>query len=135
MDDISKNIEEYNHNKKRKKLIVFDDIFPDILSDKSLHQQLNYLLEVENLTFLLILFHNLTFLCQEMLELIFTHCFIMKIPNKQEPQQILFNHSSDIEFKDFKNLYIKGTSKPHSFSVIDATLSPDNSSSFRIFKK
>ena len=83
----------------------------------------------------MILFHKLTFLCQEMLELIFTHCFIMKIPNKQEPQQIPFNHSSDIEFKDFKNLYIKGTSKPHSFSVIDATLSPDNSSSFRIFKK
>ena len=83
----------------------------------------------------MILFHNLTFLCQEMLELIFTHCFIMKIPNKQEPQQIPFNHSSDIEFKDLKNLYIKGTSKPHSFSVIDATLSPDNSSSFRIFKK
>ena len=28
-----------------------------------------------------------------------THCFIMKIPNKREIQQIAFNHSSDIEFK------------------------------------
>ena len=27
-----------------------------------------------------------------------THYFIMKIPNKQELQQILTNHSSDIDF-------------------------------------
>ena len=31
----------------------------------------------------------------------------MKIPNKQELQQIAFNHSSDIDFKDFMNLYKK----------------------------
>ena len=28
-----------------------------------------------------------------------THYFIMKIPNKQELQQIASNHSSDIDFK------------------------------------
>ena len=33
----------------------------------------------------------------------------MKIPNKQEPQQIAFNHLSDIDFKDFMNLYKKCT--------------------------
>ena len=36
-----------------------------------------------------------------------THCFIMKIPNKRELQQMAFNDSSDIEFKDFMNLYKK----------------------------
>ena len=34
MDDIYKNIEEYNPNKKRKILIVFDDMIADILSKK-----------------------------------------------------------------------------------------------------
>ena len=34
-----------------------------------------------------------------------THYFIMKIPNKQELQQIAFNHPSDIDFQDFMNLY------------------------------
>ena len=34
MDDIYKNIEEYNPNKKRKILIVFDDMITDI-ADKS----------------------------------------------------------------------------------------------------
>ena len=55
----------------------------------------------------------------------------MKIPNKWELQQIAFNHSSDIDFRDFMNLYKKYTAKPYSFSVIDATLALDNLSRFR----
>ena len=34
-----------------------------------------------------------------------TYCFIMKIPRKRELQQIAPNHSSDIDFQDFLNLY------------------------------
>ena len=34
MDDIYKNIEDYNPNKKRKILIVFDDMIADMLSNK-----------------------------------------------------------------------------------------------------
>ena len=37
MDDIYKNIEEYNPNKKRKLLIVTDDIIADVLSNKKLN--------------------------------------------------------------------------------------------------
>ena len=33
------------------------------------------------------------------------HYFIMKIPNRRELQQIAFNHSSDIDFQYFMNLY------------------------------
>ena len=29
----------------------------------------------------------------------------MKIPNKQELQQIALNHPSDIDFRNFMNLY------------------------------
>ena len=59
------------------------------------------------------------------------HYLIMNIPNKQELQQIAFNHSSDIDFKDFMNLYKKCTAKPYSFLVIDATLASDNPLRFR----
>ena len=58
------------------------------------------------------------------------HYFIMKIPNKRELQQIPFNHSSDIDFQDFRNLYEK-TTENHIFLVIDTTLASDNSSRFR----
>ena len=34
MDDIYENIGEYNPNKKRKILIVFDDMIADMLSNK-----------------------------------------------------------------------------------------------------
>ena len=36
-----------------------------------------------------------------------THIFIMKIPNKRELQKIARSHSSDIDFKDFINIYKK----------------------------
>ena len=43
MDDIYKNIEEYNPYKKRKILIVFDDIVADMFSNKKLNQILTKL--------------------------------------------------------------------------------------------
>ena len=54
----------------------------------------------------------------------------MKIPNKRELQQITFNHSSDINFQDFVNLYKKCIAKVY-FLVIDATLASDNLLRFR----
>ena len=65
-NDIYKNIEEYNLNKKRKILIVFDG----------------------------------------------TVAYI--------------NNSSNIDFKEFINLYKKYSSKQHSFLFIDTTLASDN---------
>ena len=60
-----------------------------------------------------------------------TYYFIMKIPNKQELQQIAFIHLSDIDFKDLMSLYKKCTAKPYSFLVTDPTLASDNTSRFR----
>ena len=52
--------------------------------------------------------------------------FIMKIPQKWEIQQTVFNHLSGIHYKDFTNLYKKCTEKSYSFLVIDTTLASDN---------
>ena len=41
-----------------------------------------------------------------------THMFTMKIPNKRELQQIVSNHSTDIDFKDFMELYKDYTREP-----------------------
>ena len=51
-----------------------------------------------------------------------THQFIMKIPNKQELQQIAFSYLSDINSKDLMNRYKKYSAKPYSSLVTDATL-------------
>ena len=57
-----------------------------------------------------------------------THYFIMKIPNKRQLQQIAFNYSSDIDFKDF---IIFSTVEPYSFLIIDTTNASNNSLRFR----
>ena len=46
------------------------------------------------------------------------HYFIMKLPNEQELQQLAFNDSSYIDFKNIMNLQKKFTAKPYSFLVI-----------------
>ena len=46
--------------------------------------------------------------------------------NKQELQQMSFNHSSDIDFQDFMNLYKKNVLQNHIVLVIDAAQTSDN---------
>ena len=60
-----------------------------------------------------------------------TPCFIMKILNKEELQQIESNHLSNIEFKSFMKLYKDYTNKPFSFSMNNTNLSSDNHLRFR----
>ena len=59
------------------------------------------------------------------------HIFIMKILNKRELQQMVLNHSSDIDFKDFINIYKKCTAETYSFLLNDTTLPSDNPLRFR----
>ena len=70
-------------------------------------------------------------LYQKTIRLNSTYYFIVKIPNKRELQKIAFNHSSDIDFRDFINYCKKYTAKPYSFLVIDATLASHNPLRFR----
>ena len=39
----------------------------------------------------------------------------MKIHNKRGLQNITINHSADIDYKDFMNIYRKFTSEPYPF--------------------
>ena len=59
MQDVYKNIEDYNPIKKRKVLIIFDDMIADMISNNKLNLIVTELfLEIENLIFLLPLLHN-----------------------------------------------------------------------------
>ena len=55
----------------------------------------------------------------------------MKALKKRHVKKIAFNHSSDINFIDFMNLFEKSTAKSYSFLVIDATLASEYPSRFR----
>ena len=69
MQDVYKNIEDYNPGKKRKVLITFDDMIAGMINNKKLNPIVtDYLLEVESLIFLLFLLPNLILKCQKMLD-------------------------------------------------------------------
>ena len=114
MDDIYKNIEEYNPNKKQKILIVFDDTIADMLGNKKVNPIVTELfIRGRRLNISLVLIAQSYFAAPKNIRRNSSHYFVMKIPNKRELQQIAFNHSSDIDFQDFMNLYKKRTAKPY----------------------
>ena len=69
MDDIYKNIEEYNQNKKHKILIVSDDMIVDKLSNNKLNPAVTELfMRGRKLNISLFLMHNHILLCQKILD-------------------------------------------------------------------
>ena len=132
MCDVYKNINNYNPDKENKILIVFDDMIADMINNKKLNSILTELfIRGRKLNISLVFITQSYFKVPKDVRLNTTHFFIMKIPNKRELQQIAINHSSDINTKDFANIYKKCTSTPYSFLVNDTTLASDDPLRFR----
>ena len=106
MQDVYKNIEDYNPIKKRKLLIVFDDMVADMISNNKLNPIVTELfIRGRKLNISIVFIRQSYFKVPKDVILNSTHFFILKIPNKRELQQTALNHSSDIDFKDFMNIY------------------------------
>ena len=132
MQDVYKNIEDYNPIKKRKVLTIFDDMIADMINNNKLNPIVTELfIRGRKLNISIVFITQSYFKVPKDVRLNFTHFFIMKIPNKRELQQIALNHSSDIDIKDFMNIYKKYTKEPYSFFVNDTTLPSDNPLRFR----
>ena len=131
MHDNYKNIAEYNTNRKRKILNVFNDMIADLLSNRKMNPIVNEsFFSGSKLNLSLVFIIIFYFAVPKNIRLNVTHYCIINIPNKQELQQTGFNHSKDIDFKEFMNVYKNYTAKPYYFLVIDATLVSDNRSRF-----
>ena len=88
--------------------IVSDDMITDMLNNKRLNPVVAKLfIKGRELNIFLVFITQSYFAVPKNFRLNSTHYFIMKIINKKELQQIAFNHSSDIDFQDFMNLYKK----------------------------
>ena len=132
MQDVYKNIEDYNLGKKRKILIVFDDMIADMINNKKLNPVVTELfIRGRKLNISIVFITQSYFKVPKYIRLNSTHFFIMKIPNKRKLQQIALNHSSDIDFKGFIKLYKKYTAEPYSFLVNGAALPSHDPLRFR----
>ena len=132
IQDVYKNIDEYKPGKKRKILIVFDDMIADMINKKKLNSIMTEMFtRVRKLNISLDFITKSYFRVPKDVRLNSTHFFIMKIPNRRLLQQIALNHSSDIGFKDFIKIYKKCNAEPYFFLVNDAALVSDNLLRFR----
>ena len=106
IEDVYKSIEKYNIGKKRKILIVFDDMIANMMNNKKLNPVVTELfIRGRKLNISIVFITQSYFKVPEDDRLNSTHFFIMKVLNKRELQQIALNHSSDIGFKDFIKIY------------------------------
>ena len=116
MQDVYKNIDEYNLDKECKILIVSDDMIANVINNKKLNSIVTKLfIRGRKLNISLAFITQSYFKVPKDVRLNTTHFFITKIPNKKELQQIALNHSSDITTKDFTNIYKRCNAKPYYF--------------------
>ena len=84
MQDVYKNIEDYNPGTKRKILIVFDDMIADMINNKKLDPVVTELfIRGRKLSVSIVLIIPSYFKVPKDVRLNSTHSFIMKIPNKR----------------------------------------------------
>ena len=128
MDDVYENIDDYNPNRKRKILIVFDDMIADIMTNKKFQAIIKELfIRCRKLNISLVFITQSYFSVPKDVRLNSTHYLIMKINNKRELQSIVINHSADINYNNFVKVYRKCTREPYSFLTIDTTLPASDS--------
>ena len=90
MQDVYKNIEEYNIGKKCKILIVFDDMIDYMINNKKLNPVVTELfIRGTKLNISIVFITQSYFKVPKDVRLNSTHFFIMKIPNKRERQTAL----------------------------------------------
>ena len=112
MDDVYENIDDYNPSRKRKKLIVFDDMIADIMTNKKFQAIIKELfIRCRKLNISLVFITQSYFSVPKDVRLNSTHYLIMKISNRKELQNIAINHSADILYKDFLKIYRECTKK------------------------
>ena len=132
MHDVYKNIDEYDHDKENKILIVFDDKIPDMIHNKKLESIVTEMfIRGRKLNSSLVFITQSYFKVPKDVRLNTNHFFIAKICNKRELQQIAINHLSNINTKDFANIYRKCTAERYSFLVNNITLASNNPLRFR----
>ena len=123
MDDVYENIHDYNPNRIRKILIVFDDMIADIMTNKKFQAIIKELfIRCRKLNISLVFITQSYFSVPKDVRLNTTHYFIMKINNRVELKHIAINRSGDIDYQDFKKIYRECTKEPYNFLTTDATL-------------
>ena len=114
LNDVLKDINNYNKKRDKKVLIIFDDMITDIMRSekfKAIVKQLFIRCRKLNI--------SNVFRTPKDARLNSTHYILMKIGNKKELKSIAEENSGHLDFKDFLKIYNYCTDKPYLFMMVD----------------
>ena len=130
MDEVLDDINNYNKNREKKVLIVFDDMIAYIEYNKKFKriiQEVFYRARKINVSIVFITQSYFRALKDARLNR--THYILMKIANKKELKRIAEEKSGHLDYKDFLKIYNYCTREPYSFMLIDTR--PTASATFK----
>ena len=120
MDDVLDDINNYNKNRDKKVLIVFDDMIADIEYNESFKRIIKELFyRACKINVSIVFVTQSYFRALKDARLNSTHYIVMKVDNKKELKRIAEEKSSHLEYKDFLKMYNYCTEEPYSFMLID----------------
>ena len=132
MDDVYENNHDYNSSRKRKILVVFDDMIAGIMTNKKFQAIIKELfIRCRKLNISLAFITQSYFSPPKDVRLDSTHYLIMKNNNKRELQNIAINYSAGIDYQHFIKIYREHTKEPYNFLTIDTTLPASDLLRFR----
>ena len=121
MNDVYENINNYNKNRDKKVLIVFDDMIADIEHNKNFKRIIKELFyRARKINQSIVFITQCYFRAVKDARLNSMHYILMKIGNKKELKSIGEEKSGNLDYKDFLKMYNYCTSEPYSFMTIDA---------------
>ena len=120
MDDVLDDINNYNKNRDKNVLIVFDDMIADIEYNKNFKRIIKELFyRARKINVSIVFITQSYFRALKDARLNSTHYILMKIGNKNELKIIAEEKSGHSDYKDFLKIYNYYTREPYSFMLID----------------
>ena len=121
MNDVLDDINNYNKNRDKKVLIVFDDMIADIEYNKNFKRIIKELFyRARKINVSIVFITHSYFRALKDARLNSTHYILMKIGNKKELKRIAEEKSGNLDYKDFLKIYNYCIREPYSFMTIDA---------------
>ena len=120
IDDVFDNINNYNKNRDKKVLIIFDDMNAVIMrSEKFKAIVKEFFIGCRKLNISIVFLTQSYFRTPKDARLNSTHYILMKIGSKKELKRIAEEKSRYLDYKDFLKICNYCTKEPYSFMMID----------------
>ena len=120
MGDVFDNINNYNKNRDKKVLIIFDDMIADIMSNEKFKAIIIELfIRCRKLNISIVFIMQYYFRTLKDARLNITHYILMKIGSKKELINIAEEKLGYLDYKGFLKIFNYCTKEPYPFMMID----------------